>query len=246
MATAPAADQARLLDVQALDTRLDQIAHKRSHHPTLARIAELDGQLADLHGSLVASRTAVADLRRELTKSEDDVTQVRERTERNQKRLDSGAVSAKDATALLSEIESLAHRQATLEEVELDVMERLEAHEVALAGVEQAHAALVAAREGVVAERDAAYAELDATSTDVAAQRAAAAEGLDATLMATYEKLRARMGGVAVAALRHGRSEASGMPVSPVELARIKALGPDELVYCEDTGRLLVRGEDAF
>lgn len=246
MATAPAADQARLLDVQALDTRLDQIAHKRSHHPTLARIAELDGQLADLHASLVASRTAVADLRRELTKAEDDVSQVRERAERNQKRLDSGAVSAKDATALLSENESLAKRQEVLEEIELDVMERLEAHETALAGVEQAHNELVAAREGVVAERDAAYAELDVEARDVAAQRATTVDGLDTTLVTTYEKLRARLGGVAVAALRHGRSEASGMPVSPVELSRIKALGPDELVYCEDTGRLLVRGEDAF
>ena len=29
-------------------------------------------------------------------------------------------------------------------------------------------------------------------------------------------------------------------------LSRIKALSEDEIVYCEDTGRILVRGNDAF
>lgn len=85
MATAPAHDQRRLLDVQALDTRLDQIAHKRKTHPTLSRLAELEAQLADLTTSLVASRTAASDLRRELTKAETDVEQVRTRAERDRK-----------------------------------------------------------------------------------------------------------------------------------------------------------------
>lgn len=246
MATAPAHDQRRLLDVQALDTRLDQIAHKRKTHPTLSRLAELEAQLADLTTSLVASRTAASDLRRELAKAETDVEQVRTRAERDQQRLDSGAVGAKDAQALVSELESLARRQGALEEIELDVMERLEAHETALAAVEAAHAELVAAKEAVEVERDAAFAELDAQRAEVASEREQTALGLDERLVATYDKLRARLGGVAVAALRHGRSEASGMPISPAELSRIKTLGPDEIVFCEDTGRILVRGDDAF
>ena len=246
MATAPAHDQRRLLDLQALDTRLDQIAHQRAKHPTLERLTELDSQLADLTTTLVASRTAASDLRRELTKAETDVEQVRARAERDQSRLDSGAVGAKDAQALVSELESLAKRQADLEEVELDVMERLEAHETALAEVESAHEKLVAAKAEVEAERDAAFAELDRLRDAVAEDRAKTAVGIDEGLMAIYERLRARLGGVAVAALRHGRSEASGMPISPAELSRIKTLGADEIVYCEDTGRILVRGDDAF
>ncbi|HEV6953755.1 MAG TPA: hypothetical protein VKY86_10970, partial [Promicromonospora sp.] len=131
MATAPAEDQRRLLDVQALDTRAQQLAHQRTNHPTLARLADLDSQIADLRASLVDSRTRVADLKRELTKAEGDVEQVRSRAARNQQRLDSGSVSAKDAVALTDELASLATRQSTLEEIELDVMERLEAHEEA-------------------------------------------------------------------------------------------------------------------
>jgi hypothetical protein len=35
-----------LLDLQALDTRLDQIAHRRATLPELARLRDLDGQIA--------------------------------------------------------------------------------------------------------------------------------------------------------------------------------------------------------
>ena len=136
MTTAPVEDQRRLLEVQALDTRVQQLAHKRTSLPALVRVAEVESQLADLHTALVTSRTAVNDLRRELAKAETDVEQVRARATRDQSRLDSGAVGAKDAQALVSELESLARRQNELEEIELEIMERLEAHEEALKMVE--------------------------------------------------------------------------------------------------------------
>ena len=148
MTTAPAADQRRLLDVQALDTRLDQIAHKKRTLPELARLTELDSQVTDLHTALVTSQTAVSDLQRELRKAEADVEQVRVRAARDQARLDSGQGSPKDLQALQSELVTLGRRQAELEEVELDVMERLEAHETALAEVTTAHESLAEKRAG--------------------------------------------------------------------------------------------------
>ncbi len=190
MATAPPADQLRLLDVQELDTRAQQLAHQRKNLPEHARIAELDAQLEDLRGKLVESRTAVSDLRRELTKAEGDVEQVRTRAARDQSRLDSGQVGAKDAQALVAELESLARRQGVLEEVELDVMERLEAHEEALAKLESAHAELESAKAEVVAARDARYGELDAEAAQVAGRRTDAVAGLDAGLLALYERVR--------------------------------------------------------
>jgi uncharacterized protein len=138
--TAPPEDQLRLLDVQALDTRTAQLAHQRRTHPVLARLTELDSRLADLETSLVASRTAARDLRRELAKSEADVEQVRSRADRDRARMDSGKGSAKDLQALSSELVALARRQGELEEVELEVMERLEAHEAALAELEAVRA----------------------------------------------------------------------------------------------------------
>ncbi|MHA7134215.1 zinc ribbon domain-containing protein [Oerskovia turbata] len=241
MSTAPPEDQRRLLEVQALDTRLQQLTHKRASLPSIARIAELDGQIADLSTSLVASRTAVSDLKRELAKAEGDVEQVRNRAARDQSRLDSGQVGAKDAQALVGELESLARRQEVLEEVELGVMERLEAHEEALAKLDAANDELVAAKAEVAVERDAQLAEIDAEVTTVTAERATAVDGIDAGLVTLYERLRAQLGGLGAAELKGRRCEGCRLELNPSDVAAIKAKGPEQVVRCEECGRILVR-----
>ncbi|WP_125778105.1 zinc ribbon domain-containing protein [Antribacter gilvus] len=242
MTTAPPADQLRLLEVQALDTRAQQLAHQRRNLPVLARIAELEGRIADLHGSLVESRTRLADLRRELTKAEADVEQVRTRARRDQSRLESGGVGAKDAVALTDELASLGRRQAALEEVELDVMERLEAHEDALAKLEQANDELLADKAAAEAERDAAWAELDTQVAALATERARLADGLDAALVTLYEKLRGQLGGLGAAALRGGRCEGCRLDLNPSDLQVARNAPPERVVRCEECGRILVRG----
>ncbi|MBE1875402.1 zinc ribbon domain-containing protein [Myceligenerans pegani] len=241
MTTAPPDDQRKLLEVQALDTRLQQLAHSKRNHPSLARIAELEGQIKDLNGSLVESRTAVADLKRELTKAEADVEQVRARAARDRQRLESGSVGAKDAVALTDEIASLTRRQGALEEVELDVMERLEAHEEALTKVTAAYDALAADRDAAGAERDAAWAEIDAEATTVTAERDKLAEQVDTGLIAMYDRIRAHQGGLGAAALREGRCEGCRLELNPGDLAAARSAAPEQVVTCEECGRILVR-----
>jgi predicted nucleic acid-binding Zn-ribbon protein len=245
MATAPVQDQRRLLDVQAHDTRLQQLAHQRRTHPSLVAIAELDTRMRDLHGSLVDSRTAVADLERDVAKAEADVEQVRNRAARDQQRLDSGALSAKDSVAVLSELEALARRQSVLEDAELEVMERLEAHQKSLSEVEAAHGELTAAKEKAAGERDAAYAEIDAAARGVQAERATAVEGLDTALVAVYDKLRAQLGGLGAAALRGNRCEGCRLELNPTDLAAARNAPAEQVVRCEECGRILVRSDDA-
>lgn len=245
MTSAPAADQRRLLDVQDLDTRLAQLAHKRRTLPAIARLVELDGRLADLDAALVTSRTAASDLRTELAKAEADVEQVRTRAARDQQRLDSGNVGAKDAQALTSELASLAARQSHLEDVELEVMERLESHQSVLQDLEQARAALVADRDVVVAEREAGYAEIDAEALRLRGERDRAADGLDAALVALYERLRGQLGGSGAAALRGTRCDGCRLELNPLDLEAIRARPADAVVRCEECGRILVRLTDA-
>lgn len=244
MTTAPVADQRRLLDVQALDTRAQQLAHKRTTLPALTRVAEVEAQLADLHSALVASRTAVNDLRRELAKAESDVEQVRVRVTRDQQRLESGAVSAKDAQALTSELESLARRQNALEDIELEVMERLEAHQDTLAKLEEANEKVLEAKREAEAERDAAFAEIDAELETVSDQRAVAARGLDEGLLSLYDKLREQLGGLGAAALRGRRCEGCRLELNQTDLQDIRAAKPEEVVRCEECRRILVRPQE--
>lgn len=244
MTSAPVADQLRLLDVQALDTKAAQIAHAKAHHPRRTVVDEAQARLAELEDRLVVARTAVSDARRELAKAEADVDQVRARADRDQARLDSGHVSVKDVQALSEELEALARRRSTLEDVQLEAMERLEALEVELAGVEAEAEQVRATHAEASAELERALADLDAQAQAVAAERAAKVDGLDAGLVALYERLRAQLGGTGVAPLRGRRCEGCRLDLNASELARITALPADEVVRCDECGRILVRGAD--
>ena len=80
-------------------------------------------------------------------------------------------------------------------------------------------------------------------STVVRGQRDEFAAGLDAGMLAVYEKTLAKRG-VGAARLFHGTSEGSGMQLSPGDLAEIKAAAEDDIVFCPDSGCILVRSAE--
>lgn len=244
MTTAPRLDQRRLLDVQLLDTQIAKLGHARRSHPTIAALTEVQGRAADLHRAQVLATSALNDVKRDFTKAEDDVTQVRTRRERDQARLDAGQFGAKNAEAVIAELESLARRQSALEDVELEVMERLEAAEGELAAIVEQAAALTQEEERLTAERDAALAEIDAQLAEVEQRRAVAVEGIDEALLALYAKVRTQNSGLAVLAIRGTTTEPLRLDLSLSEVAAIKAAGPDQVIRSEEEGYILVRLDD--
>ncbi len=243
MTTAPARDQARLLDVQALDTRGAQLTHRRRTLPVLADLAAAREQHAALGREVVGAQTLVKDLRREVAKAESDVEQVRARAARDRRRMDSGAGSPKDLQALTHELESLARRQGVLEEAELEVMERLEEAESELTSLTSRAGEMSVRVAELSARADREVAEIDAQLQDVATERVQALDGLDARMITLYERIRSQSGGVGAAALRGTRCEGCRLELNPTDVARIRASGADEVVRCEECGRILVRAE---
>lgn len=241
MATAPAADQRRLLDVQDADLRAQQARHRRATLPVLAEIEELTGRVSDLGDERAARSAAVGDLKREVTKIEDDVTSVRARAERDNARLNSGQGTPKDLQALSSELEVLARRTSELEDVELEAMERLETAERELADVETQHGEIAAQITALAGKRDADFAAIDAELDAISQERSAAADGLDAGLLSVYERLRDQHGGIGAAALVRGQCQGCHMSLNAGDLAAIEAAAPDQIVRCEECGRILVR-----
>jgi uncharacterized protein len=191
---------------------------------------------------LVAAQTEQSDVEREVAKAEQDVEAVRQRATRDRQRMDTGAVgSAKELEALQHEIGSLAKRQADLEEVELDAMQRLEDVQGRVAELQTRSASLAAEQVDLEEQRDVAFAEIDKDVDYLTGERARTAEGLPADLMTLYEKLRVDHGGVGAAALEGVRCSGCRLEQTPMELARIAAAPPDEVHRCEECRRILVR-----
>ncbi|MET9918419.1 zinc ribbon domain-containing protein [Streptomyces sp. NPDC059605] len=241
MNAAPA-DQIRLLDVQALDVRLSQLAHRRKSLPEHAEIESLTSDLAQLRDLLVASQTEESDTAREQTKAEQDVDQVRQRAARDQQRLDSGAItSPKDLESLQREIASLAKRQGDLEDVVLEVMERRESAQERVTELSDRVSAVQAKVDDATARRDAATRELDAEVATVTKEREVVAGSVPADLLKLYDKLREQQGGVGAARLYQRRCEGCRLELNITEINEVKAAAPDAVLRCENCRRILVR-----
>jgi predicted nucleic acid-binding Zn-ribbon protein len=233
--------QLRLLDVQAADTALAQLEHRRQTLPELAVIAAREAELGRLESDLVRAETEVGDLAREQRRLEGDVDQVRSRAERDQQRMRSNAVPAKELESLQHEVQSLAKRQSDLEDSVLELMEAREQAEGRLAAIRAEATRLRAERDAAAAARDTAYAELDAEAASQTDRRAERATDLPAELTTLYEKVRAAAGGVGAAPLRHRRCEGCRLELAGSELRAARAAAPTEVLRCENCRRILVR-----
>lgn len=244
MITAPQADQRRLLEVQAIDTAMAKLNHRRRSLPQHAVLEELEARAADTHRAQVAGRSALADAKREQQKAEADVEQVRQRAARHQARLESGAVSAKDAQALQAELAQLAQRQSHLEDVELEAMEAVEEAENRLTQLADVAAGIEADIQRHTAERDAEQAVIDKELAELEAQRQAITEGLPEELLALYDRVRERTGGLGAVALRGQRTEGVQLNFPLTELDAIRSAPADQVVTSEEYHYIIVRMDD--
>lgn len=232
-------DQAHLLELQALDTRIQQLDHRAKMLPQLAVLATLESESTALRGELLSATGALEDAQRELTRIESDVAVVEARIKRDSDRLQA-STSVKDVAGLESELAGLSRRRGDLEEIELGVMERVEELEGVARALRARHDELRAAMDGVAAERDESLGVLTSERAHAAANRSTIAGGLPEDLLALYERQRARYGQGA-SLLRGGVSSASGVKLNENDMAAIRAAAPDEVVLCPDSSAILVR-----
>ena len=233
--------QARLLDLQGIDTALDQLAHRRAHLPELAELDRLARELSATEDRRARARAEVDDLDRDIARLERDVDQVRARKDRDSDRLTSGRGPARELEALQHELDSLNRRQHELEDAELELMERREQAQSTLAEITARLAGGQEQRVAAEARRDAALAEIAAQETAHAEARKPLLGQLPADLVALYDKLREDLSGAGAALLRSGRCGGCRLDLSGSERARIKAAAPDEVVRCDECRRILVR-----
>ena len=231
-----------LLAVQEHDTAIDQLLHRRAHLPSRV---ELDGVMAEL-ASLEASAGEVEEARgglgRDQQRLEDEIGSLNERAQQHDKTLYSGTIgNPRELQALQDEIAALKRRISQLEDQELEVMEQLEPLDAQLAIVADGRAKLDergAALRAQIAEEEVG---IDAELEQVRSERDGLAADIDAGLLAEYDDLRKRSGGIGIARMVGGSCGGCHLGLSAVEVDRIKKLPADAPAYCEECGRLLAR-----
>jgi predicted nucleic acid-binding Zn-ribbon protein len=234
--------QLKLLDVQELDSRTDTLTHQLSAIPEATQLRELTARRKTLDNALRDLRVQVDDITAEQKRADADVEQVKTRRARDQGMIDAGQV--KDPKALermLGELQSLHRRINDLEDIEIEVMERLEEAQHAVERYTVDQAALETEIETVQSAYEKRSQDLGAELSSVKEERSVAVSGMPDDLMALYEKLRAQKDGVGAAALRRRECGGCRLTLNASDLGIIAKLPTDEVVRCEECNRILVR-----
>ena len=236
-------DFERLLDVQHLDTRGDQLRHRLTHDPLIAALADAEVALVAAERALSALKGQADEVRSVQRRHERAVEDIEAKIARVNATLYGGTVTApKELEGLQHEIGTLTGLRDAADDLVLEQMELAEPLTAgvaeATAEVTQRSAALEAARQAVTVMQAEVGVELD----DVALQREAAAVGFDDALLARYERIRSDLGGTAVARLgAGGKCEGCHLSLARAEYDQIKRAPTDEVVACPECGRILVR-----
>ncbi|GAA4984149.1 C4-type zinc ribbon domain-containing protein [Pseudonocardia tropica] len=233
--------QAKLVTLAEVDAEIGRLTHRRSTLPELAQLDEAEQRVRAARDALVRAETRAGDLDRDIARLERDIDGVRARTERDHTLLAGSGISAKQATELQHELDTLARRQGVLEDEQLGIMEEREA-----VGIELDHArgelseAETAVGE-VTAKRESAEGDIDATRAGRDRARTEVVAALPADLLADYERIRAG-GRVAAGQLSESRCGACRLELDRTFLGQVRTAAADEVVHCEECGAILVRG----
>ncbi len=238
--------QLKLLDVQELDSKQDQLRHRLATLPQIAELKELDRKRREIEDRGRDARILVDDLTREQKRADADVEQVKARRKRDQDRMDQGLITnPKDLERMQGELVSLERRISELEDAEIEVMEQLEEAQGQLdaltAEIGELDQKIATATEG----RDEAAADIEKQLAEAAGERTQKASDMPEDLMALYIRLREQKGGVGAAALRARSCGGCSLQLNSSELADIAKTPSDEVLRCEECNRILVRTSES-
>jgi predicted nucleic acid-binding Zn-ribbon protein len=232
----------QLLVLQEHDTSAEQLRHRRATLPVRDQLSAQQQEQADVEQRVAEVQAERDDVARTQKRLEDEVAAVEAKVaDVHQKLYGGGVTSPRELQALQDDEASLKRHQTNVEDKVIEQMElalplddelaRLQARRVELD-------ALVATSAAELVELEA---EIDLELEAVLAERAELAAALDAAQISTYEQLRHDLGGIGVARLVGSNCGGCHLTLSAVEIDRIRHAPPDELVFCGECGRLLVR-----
>jgi predicted nucleic acid-binding Zn-ribbon protein len=231
----------QLLVVQDLDTAITQLQHRRTALPERSGLTGLEVELGNFNAEKVALMGRRAELMATQKDLEGQIAVVRERrTGIEQRMYAARGSSTRDLQAMDEEVRHLTQRQNELEELELVAMVDQEPIDAELATLSERSAPVAERATLLRAEVAAGQAEIDEELAQALPARDAAAAELPPAWADRYEKLRARMKGVAVARLIGQRCDGCHQELSNVEVEKIRALPPETVVTCDLCGRILV------
>ncbi|MEY2569545.1 MAG: uncharacterized protein QOE35_4074 [Actinomycetota bacterium] len=232
----------KLLEVQEHDIALDQLRHRRATLPARDELTAVEAKLAELATSLVDAQQRRDAVARRQSDLEGELRSLEARVVEIEGKMYGGTISAsRELQAMAGEVESLKKRRSTLEDHILEAMDEREPIDAEVGQLEDAQVDATDQADGLRSQIIAAEAELGVDETRELDARAGLVATVPAPLLEQYERIRSRSGGIGAARLVGASCSGCHLSLPAVEVDRLKRAGPDEVILCDQCGRILVR-----
>lgn len=235
-------DQRQILDIASFDQRTTALNHKAQTLPEHALLANLIIKSNNIRDLRIGAQTELSDVKRELLRAEADVEQIVMRITRDEARLNGGSASPKELEQLQHEVGTLSARRSELEEVELEVMMRIDEINARINELSEQEATCVTEIDELEIRKENALAAFNSELEKIAKERSETLTSISPEFIALYEKIRTSNNGTGAAALIAGSCNGCHLSINAVELKRIADIADDEVVRCEECRCILVRG----
>lgn len=225
-----------LIALQALDLRSTELRGQLASYP--ARFAELDRRLAAARKELEDARAALTKSITERKSLELDVEQWKQRV-RKYKDQTAEVKSNEAYKALQHEIE-LA--EAEVSKAEDRLLERMLAAEDLEKRLQDAERTLQETEAAIAAERQSTEAEKAKLEQELArlhAEREQAAQAIPGDLLALYQKIARKHGGIALAEVRDETCSMCRVKVRPHVYQELRRPEDQQIHHCESCTRIL-------
>lgn len=221
-----------LLELMDIDMTIDRLLDTRSSLPELDSYKVAHGEVERIAAAAEVATVALKEADRGLHKTNGELEIAAEKAAAEQNRLYAGGISARDADYLRREVEMLYARVSQMED---QVLEFLEAKEIAEADVARLADELVSAnveKEALAAAIKDQWRLIDKELAVKEERKKNTASLVDEYLLEIYDSLRESGKGRVVGRLADDTCGACHLKLSAAEIGRVQKQDPPRCIHC--------------
>jgi uncharacterized protein len=230
-----------LLELQTRDIAIDRLRPRRDTLPERGALESVGAELAAARAQLAEATARREEVAREERRFDDEARSLEDKAAAEERRMYSGEVtSPRELQQLQADVDQLRRHRRSLEDRELEVMERRETFDTDVNALEGRVRELESEAEHMNTALSAVEVEIDAELSGERVARDEIAGTVDADLLDDYERCRERARGMGAARLNGNTCQGCHLAIPSVEAERIRKSPPGTVAHCDNCGCILV------
>ena len=223
-----------------VDRWIDRVSSQKTHLPEITELATLESDLRGLLKDLHAAEAGLVPVKSDFESVSRESARLKGRASDLDATLAASTATARELTALQSELTHVRELLATSEDRELELLLELEPREEDIESIKRRAQPGVAWRSELIDVIAQLQATLDEELVSLRGDREERHEAVAMALRSRYDVAKTRAGTSGAAQVVEGRCDGCRLALAPLDFDRFKAQALDTFMDCPECGRVLL------